>query len=784
MGVALSSLRVSAEFDASGYSRGAAEKVAADNSMIESDRRANAARAQADAAMAKSIPGMAAVSKSLLQGYGAGQQFEMQIRKIGNAVDQGMGLDRANLLLDGAYRKFGLTANAVALAEKGFVSIAPAVDVANRRFEAHNEVLARTAAQTQALTAAQRAQTLVNQVTGVRDFDTAGRGADIAAYGSQLDALRAKYVPLYAAGAAYKATLTDINQAAKVGAISETERADAVARTKAAFVDQVGALRGVKAATVEATAATGLQRYELINLSRQAQDVVVSLAGGQGIGTVLIQQGSQIGDVFASSKSTVGDFARQAMGWLGGFLTLGRVAFGGVAAAITGAGFALSDYLSKQDKVQLGLTGAGRASGASAASINATANAGASPFGLSVSEARELATAIAATGQVANDNLPRIVALGHDIATALGTDAKGAAELLAKSFADPAKGAADLNARLGFLDAGMQRQIQNLVAQNRLTEAQQILEKGLKSGLDGVNDAVSGSTKLWTALGNAISNAWDATGNFIARSLGIGKSLSDQYQGAVDKVKALQSSLASDQQYADILKQSGMSKQEVDQVIPSLKVMGEAIVKAQAEADGFKKKMDQAAESAQQVKANFDSLRISATIMGQLPEITQRQSAQNAAAVAGAFAEDPLAQQKLNVTQAEADRVRAILNQLKNDFKTTFESVQISSKIALDAVTAFSPAAKALIAQRQAVEQYRAAGGIDPNEKAKISQDAYTLSIKQSTNALEQAARQRLFTANQAVDAARLTLVKLNGKLTAKPPAAKPSNSNEKERAA
>ena len=38
MAVALSSLRVTGDFDASGYARGAAQKVAADQAMIASDK--------------------------------------------------------------------------------------------------------------------------------------------------------------------------------------------------------------------------------------------------------------------------------------------------------------------------------------------------------------------------------------------------------------------------------------------------------------------------------------------------------------------------------------------------------------------------------------------------------------------------------------------------------------------------------------------------------------------------------------------------------------------------
>lgn len=49
--------------------------------------------------------------------------------------------------------------------------------------------------------------------------------------------------------------------------------------------------------------AVGLARHEWINLSRQFQDVGVSLAGGQAPLTVMLQQGSQIADIFGSSQA-------------------------------------------------------------------------------------------------------------------------------------------------------------------------------------------------------------------------------------------------------------------------------------------------------------------------------------------------------------------------------------------------------------------------------------------------------------------------------------------------
>jgi hypothetical protein len=80
----------------------------------------------------------------------------------------------------------------------------------------------------------------------------------------------------------------------------------------------------------------GLARHELINLSRQAQDVAVSLAGGQSPFTVMLQQGSQIGDVFANSNVTVGQALRGIGSSVLSVFTPARVAIGGVTAGLIG----------------------------------------------------------------------------------------------------------------------------------------------------------------------------------------------------------------------------------------------------------------------------------------------------------------------------------------------------------------------------------------------------------------------------------------------------------------
>ncbi|MGY3615934.1 phage tail length tape measure family protein [Bradyrhizobium sp. USDA 10063] len=90
------------------------------------------------------------------------------------------------------------------------------------------------------------------------------------------------------------------------------------------------------------TKSGGLARHELINLSRQLQDVGVSLAGGQSLFTVFAQQGAQIADIYGSSKTgTVGGSLKQIAGGIASVLTPARLLVGGLGALAIGGGLAI-----------------------------------------------------------------------------------------------------------------------------------------------------------------------------------------------------------------------------------------------------------------------------------------------------------------------------------------------------------------------------------------------------------------------------------------------------------
>lgn len=497
----------------------------------------------------------------------------------------------------------------------------------------------------------------------------------------------------------------------------------------------------------------GLARHELINLSRQMQDVGVSLASGQSPFTVIAQQGSQIADVFATSQGTIGGFFKQTFGYLTSFLTLGRVAFAGVTGGVLAGVAALNSYATAQQKVQFALTGAGRASGATGQGIDDVARQGASTVGLSISEARELASALAATGKIGADALLPIVKIGKDIEHAFGVSGPEAAKMLAEAFSDPVKGAEQLNQRLGFLDASMQRQITNVVAQNRTWEAQKVLLAGVKSGLEGIDESVSGSTKLWTGLANGISDAWDRFGNFIARGLGGFQSLEQKIEQARKEIEQLRSGAAT----TPILPGGDLD-------FGTQGDSSAAIAEKTAQIEKWTAALQKNATAAATAQAAQKSLLQESTVRSLVPEIAQREQLNNQLRVLQdlmtSLGNDEAAGQRLKQIGLSFEMIAkaiSVANASLNDFKTQFESALKSLQIANQAITAFSAGAKADIARQQSLLSTSNSGYTDDQRKV-LAEQAYANSLKESRVALQEQARARELAANQAVAGAQIEI--------------------------
>lgn len=141
----------------------------------------------------------------------------------------------------------------------------------------------------------------VNVGLNVRDdFDSSARAADIAAYGSELDGLRAKFNPLFAAEQRHRQAVEEINRAHRVGAIDAEEMAAALLREKSAYDTLTQSIN----ATHSAQMSPGARSANTANIAAQFQDIGVTTAMGMDPLQIALQQGTQLSAVLGPMGTT------------------------------------------------------------------------------------------------------------------------------------------------------------------------------------------------------------------------------------------------------------------------------------------------------------------------------------------------------------------------------------------------------------------------------------------------------------------------------------------------
>ena len=178
---------------------------------------------------------------------------------------------------------------------------------------------------------------------------------------------------------------------------------------------------------------------------------------------------------------------------------------------------AAASWQSSQQSIAVALTGIGKAAGASVTDINRIAEATSSVSTISIAEARGIATALAETGKVGLSSFAPIIAITRDFATTVGQSVGEASKTLAGAFADPVKGAEELDKRLGFLDDATRNLIGSLAASGDRQGAQKALLDAMAPSLGKATDLTNGWAKAWTTVSNAASNAFTAIGKGVVR---------------------------------------------------------------------------------------------------------------------------------------------------------------------------------------------------------------------------------------------------------------------------
>jgi hypothetical protein len=151
----ISALIVQPAVDASRYTAGAQEKVAADKAMSASAREAGAAATDTSAKINQSGDVLARLSRQFVDGYANEQRFAQGLNQLNRGLETGkITLEGAERILIGMNQRLGLTANATDLVAKGQNELAAAVSRANAQIARQAAELAEAEASSRRLQAA------------------------------------------------------------------------------------------------------------------------------------------------------------------------------------------------------------------------------------------------------------------------------------------------------------------------------------------------------------------------------------------------------------------------------------------------------------------------------------------------------------------------------------------------------------------------------------------------------------------------------------------------------
>lgn len=149
MTVKLASLRVTADMDAGGYQRGAAQVAAANEQVKQSARAASAEMARQDAAAENLSRNVSRLSTQFLDGYRDASKFNIALRQIATEMSKGqITLDRARALTTGAARRYGQTVDPDMLKANRLEALIPDVGAINgsvQSFARYQQAQAATA---------------------------------------------------------------------------------------------------------------------------------------------------------------------------------------------------------------------------------------------------------------------------------------------------------------------------------------------------------------------------------------------------------------------------------------------------------------------------------------------------------------------------------------------------------------------------------------------------------------------------------------------------------------
>lgn len=144
--VKLSTLRVSAEMDASKYVAGAAQIETADQKMVQANQQVVFSFNDTTVKVSQSGDVLARLSRQYVDGYAAAQRMGAALTQLSGLIDKGkISMAQSEVILDSVFQKYQLFADGAQFAAKGQTEFAAAIERSNAKLREqqfwHNEWL-------------------------------------------------------------------------------------------------------------------------------------------------------------------------------------------------------------------------------------------------------------------------------------------------------------------------------------------------------------------------------------------------------------------------------------------------------------------------------------------------------------------------------------------------------------------------------------------------------------------------------------------------------------------
>ena len=426
------------------------------------------------------------------------------------------------------------------------------------------------------------------------------------------------------------------------------------------------------------SASMGLNRNQTMELTHVAKSLVDQLAAGASPMRALEVEGGRIAQVFTEGKGGVTGTFKALGTMIGGLLTPTVLLTGAVGGLALAGGAAFLAYESGQEKLATSMDGVGRRAGETIAKLNDVAEAGARVGHLTTSQAIGLAADYTKVG-IGSDTTASLIGSTKAYARATGSDVDEAAKSLAQAFADPAKGALDLDKQLGFLDGQLRTTIDNYQQQGNLDAARRVLADALNKSLAQTTDVTWGFSHALEDAKNWLVDGFSKAGKAIEGAV-FGGTLQDQLQFYKNQLSYTSSALP-----------GNFNTDNVERRIADLERRLTDEANAPARAAAAKREAD----------ANDLSQRADTIVRDVLPDIVRAQTTANNLVVLQQALSDPLVLSKLGVTAGQAQHAFGNLT-VQQSTADPLKAMAEDSRLAVQSIEAFT------LAERVAVEARRA----------------------------------------------------------------------------